>query len=182
MTAKLETQLDGVVLIEPEVHGDERGFLVETFRDDGWRELGVEVEFVQENHSRSGRGILRGLHFQTRPGQGKLVRCLRGRIWDVAVDLRRDSPTYRRWEGYELDDERHRQLFVPAGFGHGFCVLSEQADVAYKLSSYYDPATEAGIAWDDPAVGVEWPISEPVLSERDRTAPRLAEIADSLPW
>jgi len=182
MTAKLETQLDGVVLIEPEVHGDERGFLVETFRDDGWRELGVEVEFVQENHSRSGRGILRGLHFQTRPGQGKLVRCLRGRIWDVAVDLRRDSPTYRRWEGYELDDERHRQLFVPAGFGHGFCVLSEQADVAYKLSSYYDPATEAGIAWDDPAVGVEWPISEPVLSERDRTAPRLAEIADSLPF
>jgi dTDP-4-dehydrorhamnose 3,5-epimerase len=182
MAAKLETQLDGVVLIEPEVHGDERGFLVETFRDDRWRELGVEVEFVQENHSRSGRGILRGLHFQTRPGQGKLVRCLRGRIWDVAVDLRRDSPTYRRWEGYELDDERHRQLFVPAGFGHGFCVLSEQADVAYKLSSYYDPATEAGIAWDDPAVGVEWPISEPVLSERDRTAPRLAEIADSLPF
>ena len=182
MTAKLETQLDGVVLIEPEVHGDERGFLVETFRDDGWRELGVEVEFVQENHSRSGRGILRGLHFQTSPGQGKLVRCLRGRIWDVAVDLRRDSPTYRRWEGYELDDERHRQLFVPDGFGHGFCVLSEQADVAYKLSSYYDPATEAGIAWDDPDVRVEWPISEPVLSERDRTAPRLAEIADSLPF
>jgi dTDP-4-dehydrorhamnose 3,5-epimerase len=182
MTAQLETQLDGVVLIEPEVHGDERGFLVETFRDDRWRELGVEVEFVQENHSRSGRGILRGLHFQTRPGQGKLVRCLRGRIWDVAVDLRSDSPTYRRWEGYELDDERHRQLYVPAGFGHGFCVLSEQADVAYKLSSYYDPATEAGIAWDDPDVRVEWPISEPVLSERDRTAPRLAEIADSLPF
>jgi dTDP-4-dehydrorhamnose 3,5-epimerase len=181
MTAKLETQLDGVVLIEPEVHGDERGFLVETFRDDGWRELGVEVEFVQENHSRSGRGILRGLHFQTRPGQAKLVRCLRGRIWDVAVDLRRDSPTYRHWEGHELDDERHRQLFVPAGFGHGFCVLSEVADVAYKLSSYYDPATEAGIAWDDPDVGVEWPIADPVLSDRDRSAPRLVEIADSLP-
>ena len=182
MTAQLETQLDGVVLIEPEVHGDERGFLVETFRDDRWRELGVEVEFVQENHSRSGHGILRGLHFQTRPGQAKLVRCLRGRIWDVAGDLRRASPTYRRWEGYELDDERHRQLFVPAGFGHGFCVLSEQADVAYKLSSYYDPATEAGIAWDDPEVGVEWPVSDPTLSERDLAAPRLAEIADSLPW
>jgi dTDP-4-dehydrorhamnose 3,5-epimerase len=179
---RLETELDGVVLIEPDVHGDERGFLVETFRDDGWRELGVEVGFVQENHSRSGRGILRGLHFQTSPGQAKLVRCLRGRIWDVAVDLRRDSATYRRWEGYELDDERHRQLLVPAGFGHGFCVLSDQADVAYKLSSYYDPATEAGIAWDDPDVGIEWPISEPVLSERDRTAPRLAEISDSLPW
>jgi dTDP-4-dehydrorhamnose 3,5-epimerase len=182
MARRLETQLDGVVLIEPEVHGDERGFLVETFRDESWREMGIEVDFVQENHSRSGRGILRGLHFQTEPGQAKLVRCLRGTIWDVAVDLRRDSPNYRRWEGHQLDDERHRQLFVPAGFGHGFCVLSEQADVAYKLSSYYDPATEAGIAWDDPDVGVEWPISEPVLSDRDRGGPRLAEIADSLPW
>jgi dTDP-4-dehydrorhamnose 3,5-epimerase len=182
MARRVETQLDGLVLIEPQVHGDERGFLVETFRDESWRELGIEVEFVQENHSRSGRGILRGLHFQTRPGQAKLVRCLRGGIWDVAVDLRRDSPTYRRWEGHELDDERHRQLFVPAGFAHGFCVLSERADVAYKLSSYYDPATEAGIAWDDPEVGVEWPISDPVLSDRDRAAPRLAEIADSLPW
>jgi dTDP-4-dehydrorhamnose 3,5-epimerase len=182
MARRLETQLDGLVLIEPQVHGDERGFLVETFRDESWRDLGIEVEFVQENHSRSGRGILRGLHFQTRPGQAKLVRCLRGGIWDVAVDLRRDSPTYRRWEGYELDDERHRQLFVPAGFAHGFCVLSERADVAYKLSSYYDPGTEAGISWDDPEVGVEWPISDPVLSDRDRAAPRLAEIADSLPW
>jgi len=182
MARRLETQLDGLVLIEPQVHGDERGFLVETFRDDGWRELGIEVEFVQENHSRSGRGILRGLHFQTSPGQAKLVRCLRGRIWDVAVDLRGDSPNYRRWEGYELDDERHRQLFVPAGFAHGFCVLSERADVAYKLSSYYDPATETGIAWDDPEVGVEWPIPEPILSERARAAPRLAEISDSLPW
>jgi dTDP-4-dehydrorhamnose 3,5-epimerase len=182
MAKRLETQLDGVVLIEPEVHGDERGFLVETFRDDAWRELGAGVGFVQENHSRSGRDILRGLHFQTEPGQAKLVRCLRGRIWDVAVDLRRDSPTYRRWEGYELDDELHRQLLVPVGFGHGFCVLSELADVAYKLSSYYDPATEAGIAWDDPDVGVEWPVSDPALSERDRTAPRLAEIAERLPF
>jgi len=182
MARRLETQLDGLALIEPQVHGDERGFLVETFRDDGWRELGIEVEFVQENHSRSGRGILRGLHFQTKPGQAKLVRCLRGAIWDVAVDLRRDSPTYRRWEGHELDDERHRQLFVPAGFAHGFCVLSDRADVAYKLSSYYDPVTEAGIAWDDPEVGVEWPIPDPILSDRDRAAPSLAEIADSLPW
>jgi dTDP-4-dehydrorhamnose 3,5-epimerase len=182
MAGRLETKLDGLVLIEPEVHGDERGFLVETFRDDDWRQLGIGVEFVQENHSRSGRGILRGLHFQTSPGQAKLVRCLRGRIWDVAVDLRRDSPTYRRWEGHELDDECHRQLFVPIGCAHGFCVLSEVADVAYKLSSLYDPATEAGIAWDDPEVGVGWPISDPILSERDRTASRLAEIADTLPW
>jgi dTDP-4-dehydrorhamnose 3,5-epimerase len=182
MARRLETELEGVVLIEPEVHGDERGFLVETFRDDAWRELGVGLEFVQENHSRSSRNILRGLHFQTDPGQAKLVRCLRGQIWDVAVDLRRSSPTYRRWEAYELDDELHRQLLVPVGFAHGFCVLSELADVAYKLSSYYDPATEAGIAWNDPDLGVEWPVSAPALSERDRTAPRLAEIADQLPW
>ncbi len=169
------TKIDGLVLVEPEVHGDRRGFLVETYSADRWRELGIDVEFVQDNHSRSRAGILRGLHFQTSPGQAKLVRCTRGRIWDVAVDLRRDSPTYRRWEGYELDDERHRQLFVPVGFAHGFCVLSDVADVAYKLSSLYDPATEAGIAWDDPDVGVEWPVAEPEVSERDRDAPRLAE-------
>jgi dTDP-4-dehydrorhamnose 3,5-epimerase len=182
MPRRLETKLDGLALIEPEVHGDERGFLVETFRDGLWRELGVEMEAVQENHSRSGRNILRGLHFQTSPGQAKLVRCMRGRIWDVAVDLRRDSDTYGQWEGHELDDERHLQFLVPVGFAHGFCVLSDVADVAYKLSSLYDPATEAGIAWDDPDVAVEWPVSEPMLSERDKTAPKLAEIADRLPW
>ncbi len=182
MAERLPTELDGVVLIEPEVHGDERGFLVETFSEAEWAELGVETPFVQDNHSRSGRGILRGLHFQTSPGQAKLVRCARGRIFDVAVDLRRDSPTHGRWEGHELDDELHRQLFVPAGFAHGFCVLSELADVAYRLSSVYDPATEAGIAWDDPELGIDWPLSEPRLSERDRNAPRLAEVADSLSW
>jgi len=182
MPKRLETRIADLVLIEPEVHGDERGFLVETFRDGLWRELGIDMQAAQENHSRSGKNILRGLHFQTSPGQAKLVRCLRGRIWDVAVDLRRDSPTYGEWEGHELDDEKHRQFLVPVGFAHGFCVLSDAADVAYKLSSLYDPATEAGIAWDDPDVGVEWPISEPMLSERDKTAPRLSEIADSLPW
>jgi dTDP-4-dehydrorhamnose 3,5-epimerase len=142
----------------------------------------VDLDFVQHNHSRSVKGTLRGLHFQTSPGQAKLVRCMRGRIFDVAVDLRRGSPTFGRWEGYELDDERHRQLLVPVGFGHGFCVLSEVADVSYLLSSPYDPATEAGIAWDDPDVGVEWPVAEPLLSERDRSAPRLSEIAGELPW
>jgi dTDP-4-dehydrorhamnose 3,5-epimerase len=182
MPRALPTALDGVVLVEPEVFGDERGFLVETYSARGWRELGIEVEFVQDNHSRSSGGILRGLHFQTSPGQAKLVRCVRGRIWDVAVDLRRDSPTYRRWDGYELDDVRHRQLFVPVGFAHGFCVLSDEADVAYKLSSLYDPATEAGIAWDDPDIGVDWPLADPRLSDRDRDAPRLAEVADELPW
>jgi dTDP-4-dehydrorhamnose 3,5-epimerase len=182
MPRRLETKIDGVVLLEPEVHGDERGFMVETYRRDTWAELGVGVEFVQHNHSRSARDTLRGLHFQTEPGQAKLVRCPRGSIFDVAVDLRRGSPTYGEWEGHVLDDERHRQLFVPAGFGHGFAVLSDVADVAYLLSSAYDPLTEAGIAWDDPDVGVEWPVADPLLSERDQTAPKLAEVADSLPF
>ena len=182
MPRRLETRLDGLALIEPDVHGDDRGFLLETFRDDQWSELGVDIRPVQENHSRSAQNTLRGLHFQTSPGQAKLVRCMRGRIWDVAVDLRRDSPTFGQWEGHELDDETHRQLFVPIGFAHGFCVLSEVADFGYLLSSVYDAATESQIAWDDPEVGVEWPISEPLLSERDKTAPRLSEIADRLPW
>jgi dTDP-4-dehydrorhamnose 3,5-epimerase len=182
MPRRIETKLEGLVLIEPEVHGDERGFLVETFRDELWRELGVEMQTAQENHSRSSRNILRGLHFQTSPGQAKLVRCMRGRVWDVAVDLRRDSETYGQWEGYELDDETHRQFLVPVGFAHGFCVLSDVADVAYKLSSLYDGSTESGIAWDDPDIAIDWPISDPRLSDRDQSAPRLSEVADELPW
>jgi dTDP-4-dehydrorhamnose 3,5-epimerase len=179
---RLPTRLDGVALIEPQVFGDERGFFVETFSREAWRELGVDVEFVQHNHSRSVKGTLRGIHFQTEPGQAKLLRCVRGEILDVAVDLRRGSPTYGQWEAHVLNDVKHRQLFVPVGFGHGFAVLSDVADVAYQVSSYYDPATEAGIAWDDPAVGVEWGVESPLLSERDKSAPTLAEIADSLPW
>jgi len=179
---RLDTDIDGLVLIEVGAYGDERGFLLESFREDEWRKLGVDTRFVQENHSRSSRGILRGIHFQTEPGQAKLVRCSRGAVWDVAVDLRRDSPTYRRWEGHELSDANGHQLYVPVGFGHGFCVLSDEADVAYKLSSYFDPETESGIAWDDPDVGVEWPVDDPVVSERDSSAPRLADVADDLPW
>jgi dTDP-4-dehydrorhamnose 3,5-epimerase len=156
--------------------------MVETYRRDLWSDLGIDLEFVQHNHSRSSRGTLRGLHFQTEPGQAKLVRCPRGKIFDVAVDLRRDSPTFGQWEGYELDDETHRQLFVPVGFGHGFAVLSDEADVTYLLSSVYDPATESGIAWDDPEVGVEWPVADPLLSERDKVAPKLSEVANSLPF
>jgi dTDP-4-dehydrorhamnose 3,5-epimerase len=182
MPEALPTKLDGVVLVEPQVYGDERGFFVETFSRDAWAQIGVDVEFVQHNHSRSSRGTLRGLHFQTEPGQAKLLRCPRGAILDVAVDLRRDSPTYGQWEAHPLDDVKHRQLFVPVGFAHGFAVLSEVADVTYLVSSLYDPATEAGIAWDDPDVGVDWQVAEPLLSERDRTAPRLAEIADTLPF
>jgi dTDP-4-dehydrorhamnose 3,5-epimerase len=179
---RLPTKLDGTSLIEPVVHGDERGFMLESYSREAWRKLGVEVDFVQHNHSRSSKGTLRGIHFQTSPGQAKLVRCPRGAILDVAVDLRRESPTYGQWEAHVLDDASHRQLFVPVGFGHGFAVLSDVADVAYQVSSYYDPATEAGIAWDDPEVGVDWQVSEPLLSERDKNAPRLNEVADTLPF
>jgi dTDP-4-dehydrorhamnose 3,5-epimerase len=182
MPAVLPTKLDGVVLLEPAVHGDERGFMVETFSRDAWAEAGVDVEFVQQNHSRSARGTLRGIHFQTEPGQAKLVRCARGAVLDVAVDLRRDSPTFGQWEGHVLDDEKHRQLFVPVGFGHGFAVLSDVADFTYQLSSLYDPLTETGIAWDDPDVGVDWQVKDPLLSERDKSAPKLSEIAETLPF
>jgi dTDP-4-dehydrorhamnose 3,5-epimerase len=174
----LPTEIEGVVLIEPTVHGDERGFLLETFRDSEMHNLGIEVDFVQDNQSRSDARVLRGIHMQR--GQAKLVRCPRGRIFDVAVDLRPDSPTYKRWEGYELDDVDHRQLFIPAGFGHGFCVLSEVADVLYRLSSYFDPDLERGVAWDDPEIAVRWPISDPILSDRDQKAPRLAAVASTL--
>jgi dTDP-4-dehydrorhamnose 3,5-epimerase len=179
---RLETKLDGVELIEPVVHGDHRGFMVETYSKDEWAGLGIDAEFVQHNHSRSSKGTLRGIHFQTSPGQAKLVRCAFGSVIDVAVDLRRDSDTFGQWEAYVLDDQKHQQLFVPVGFGHGFAVLSDVADVCYQVSSLYDPATEAGIAWDDPDVGVDWQVEEPLLSERDKTAPKLSEIADSLPW
>jgi dTDP-4-dehydrorhamnose 3,5-epimerase len=182
MPRRLATKLDGVVLLEPTVHGDARGFVVETFSRDAWAEHGVGVDFVQHNHSRSSKGTLRGIHFQTEPGQAKLVRCARGEILDVVVDLRRESSTFGQWEAHLLDDVRHRQLFVPIGFGHGFAVLSDEADVAYLLSSLYDPLTETGIAWDDPDVGVDWQVEEPLLSERDRNAPKLAEIAETLPF
>jgi dTDP-4-dehydrorhamnose 3,5-epimerase len=172
----LETRLDGTVLVAPTVHGDERGFFLETFRADAWSALGIPTEFVQDNHSRSRRGTLRGIHFQTRPGQGKLVRVARGAVFDVVVDLRQQSPTFGRWEGFELSDANAHQLWIPVGFGHGFCVLSETADFVYKCTAYYDPATEAGIRFDDPDVGIEWPEMELLYSERDRTAPRLAEI------
>src|SRR5688572_256759 len=180
---RLSTRLDGLVLLQPAVHGDERGFFAETWRADAWTTAGVPAGFVQDNHSRSRRGTLRGIHFQTHPGQGKLVRVARGRVLDVAVDLRRGSPTFGRWESFELDDTRGRQLWIPVGFGHGFCVLSDEADVVYKCTAYYDGATEAGISFADPDVGIEWPRAVELLySERDRTAPSLAEVADSLPF
>ncbi len=179
---RIDTRLDGPIVVKPVVHGDERGFFQETYREDAWAEHGITGPFVQDNHSRSRKGTLRGIHFQTHPGQGKLVRCARGVVWDVVVDLRRGSPTFGEWEAVELDDVTGAQLWIPVGFGHGFCVVSETADVVYKVTSYYEPATEAGINFDDPDVGIEWPDVELLYSERDRVAPRLAEISGSLPF
>jgi len=180
---RLQTRLDGLVLLAPAVHGDERGFFIETFRADVAREHGIPTEFVQDNQSRSRQGTLRGIHFQTHPGQGKLVRVARGRVLDVVVDLRRGSPTFGEWEGIELDDVGGNTLWIPVGFGHGFLVLSETADFVYKCTNYYDPATEAGIKFNDPDVGIEWPADVELLySQRDADAPTLREVADSLPF
>ena len=181
----LPVEIPGLVLLEPDVFADERGFFCETYRRSSHAQLGLpEDELVQDNHSRSARGVLRGMHLQVGDGVAKLVRCARGRILDVAVDLRRGSPTYARWEAVELDDRKMRQFYVPVGFAHGFCVLSDIADVIYKQSAYYDPSVERGIAWNDPDVGIEWPLAleELTVSERDAAAPRLSEIADELPF
>jgi dTDP-4-dehydrorhamnose 3,5-epimerase len=180
---RLPTRLEGLVLLAPAVHGDERGFFMETWREDEWRACGVPSEFVQDNHSRSRRGTLRGIHFQTHPGQGKLVRCAHGAVLDVVVDLRRGSPTFGEWESAVLDDVDGHQLWIPVGFGHGFCVLSETADFVYKCTNYYDAAAECAIRFDDPDVGIEWPGDLPLIySERDATAPTLAEVSESLPF
>jgi dTDP-4-dehydrorhamnose 3,5-epimerase len=179
---RIDTRIDGLVLVQPKVIADDRGFFFETFRRNDYAALGIDVDFVQDNHSRSMRGTIRALHFQLQPGQAKLIRCARGSIYDVAVDLRKGSPTYGEYEAVELSDENARQMFIPVGFAHGFCVTSDEADVAYKVSSYYDGATERGIAWDDPGIGVRWPVDRPLVSDRDRTNPRLDEIADELPW
>jgi len=165
---RLETRLQGLVLAAPDVHADERGFFLETFHADQYRAIGVTVDFVQDNHSRSTGGVLRGLHYQEAPGQAKLVRVARGRIFDVAVDIRPDSPTFGHYESFVLDDELHHQLFLPVGFAHGFVTLSAETDVVYKVSAYYDSSTERGIAWDDPDLSISWPVAEPIISERDR--------------
>ena len=165
-----ELSLAGLRLITPTVHRDARGFFVETFSAPRYRQAGIDVAFVQDNHSRSSQGTLRGMHFQTMPGQAKLVFAATGRIFDVAVDIRPDSPTFGRWVGVTLDAEKGDQLYLPVGFAHGFCVLSETADVLYKVSSPYDPTTEAGFRWDDPAVGIRWPVAQPIVSARDQAA------------
>jgi dTDP-4-dehydrorhamnose 3,5-epimerase len=177
----IKTRLEGPLLIKPAIHGDERGFFVETYRQNVLADLGVDDEFVQDNHSRSRKGVVRGMHFQ--PGQAKLVRCARGEIVDVLVDIRRGSPTFGQSEAYTLTDTNAHQLYCPDGFAHGFCVVSDVADVVYKVSTYYDPASESGFRYDDPDVGVEWPASlELIPSQRDSSAPQLKDIAADLPF
>ncbi len=178
---RLPTKLSGPVLLKPLVHGDDRGFFLETYRRSSLAEFGITDEFVQDNHSRSRGGVVRGMHFQ--PGMAKLIRCARGTIYDVVVDLRRGSPTFGHWEGFELDDFAHHQLYCPNGFAHGFCVLSEVADVVYMTSDYYDAGLDRGFAYDDPAVGIAWPEGAVLTaSARDSSAPAFAVIADSLPF
>ncbi|CAI07381.1 dTDP-4-dehydrorhamnose 3,5-epimerase [Aromatoleum aromaticum] len=170
------TSIPDVLLIEPKVFGDARGFFFESFNARAFRDAtGLDETFVQDNHSRSARGVLRGLHYQIRQPQGKLVRVVRGAVFDVAVDLRRASPSFGRWAGVELSEDNHRQLWIPPGFAHGFVVLSESADFLYKTTDYYAPEHERCLAWNDPAVGIEWPLGvAPLLSGKDREGKLLA--------
>ena len=173
----LPTKLEGVVVLEPKIFGDARGFFMESYNAKTMREaLGITYEFVQDNHSRSAQGVLRGLHYQIRQPQGKLVRVVKGRVFDVAVDMRKSSPTFGEWAGVELSEDNHRQVWVPPGFAHGFVVLSESADFLYKTTEYYAPEHERCLAWNDATVNIEWPFDfSPVLSEKDRKGMPLAE-------
>ncbi len=178
-----QLSIPGALLIAPTVYGDERGFFCETYREPVWSQYGIPSTWAQDNHSRSGRGVLRGMHFAVGDGQAKLVRCARGSVLDVVVDLRAGSPTYGKWEGVELSDGNMHQLYVPIGLAHGFVVLSEIADVAYKCTTVYDPAVERGIAYNDPEIAIQWPEGlELFVSERDAEAKTLADVSDELPF
>lgn len=181
---RIDTRLDGPALFELRVFGDERGFFTETYRANVFEDAGIAEQMVQDNHSRSSRNIVRGMHFQLGDGVAKVVRCARGSIYDVLVDVRTDSPTYGQWEGFELSDENMRLLYVPVGFAHGFCVTSDVADVIYKQSGYYDPDLERGISFRDPDVGIAWPtpVDELIPSARDAEAPALRELEHELPF
>lgn len=171
------TRLPGVVVISPRVFSDDRGFFLETFRADTYREItGAGLDFVQDNHSQSNCGVLRGLHFQTRKPQGKLVRCVRGEVFDVAVDINPGSDTFGQWAGVSLSEDNKSQIYVPPGYAHGFQVVSETAEIEYKCTDYYDPEGEAGLVWNDPEVGIQWPLPDPVLSDKDQMLPTLAQI------
>jgi dTDP-4-dehydrorhamnose 3,5-epimerase len=176
----LQTELPGVILIEPDVFKDPRGFFLETWHERKYAEAGIHGPFVQDNHSHSTGGILRGLHAQLRRPQGKLVRAVAGEMFDVAVDIRPDSPAFGRWVGFLLSGENFRQLWIPPGFAHGFCVLSERVHVEYKCTEFYDRDDEVAIAWNDPRIGIAWPVREPILSQKDSRARPLAEVATLL--
>ena len=174
------TSLPDVLLIEPSVFADDRGYFLETYHAARFREAGIDVDFVQDNQSRSYRGVLRGLHYQEPNAQGKLVRCSLGRLWDVAVDIRAGSPHFGKWFGTELNDENRLMLWIPPGFAHGFCVLGDEpADVIYKVDSRYERSTEGGILWCDPELGIAWPVKSPTVSERDRQLPSFASYRES---
>ena len=172
----IETELEGLKIIEPKVFEDPRGFFMETYRRSSYQDACPDINFVQDNLSFSQKGTLRGLHFQVHHPQAKLVQAITGEIFDVAVDIRRDSPSFGQWSGVYLSEGNKRQLLIPAGFAHGFCVVSETAHVCYKCSDYYHPEDEGGILWSDPAIGIEWPVKEPILSEKDKKFPVLAEL------
>ena len=169
-----------VLLIEPDVFGDSRGFFMESWHRKKYAEAGLDMDFVQDNHSRSSQGVLRGLHYQLEQPQGKLVRVVTGAVFDVAVDIRRGSPTFGQWAGAVLDDISHRQIYLPPGFAHGFCVLSDIADFVYKCTNFYHPESQQGIRWDDPALGIDWPLEQVILSTRDAAYPLLADQSEDL--
>jgi dTDP-4-dehydrorhamnose 3,5-epimerase len=175
------TAIPGVIVVEPDVHRDVRGFFVETYHDAKYRAGGIAGPFVQDNQSYSVRGTVRGLHLQVRRPQGKLVRAVTGAIFDVAVDVRRGSPSFGRWVGVTLSGDNFKQCYVPPGFAHGFCVVSGEAQVEYKCTDFYDPDDEIGVAWNDPALAIPWPVGTPFLSPRDGALPSLAELAARLP-
>jgi len=176
----IETNLPGVLIIEPKVFGDTRGFFKETFQAQRYREAGIEYDFVQDNHSRSQKGVLRGLHFQKSKPQGKLVSCSQGAVFDVVVDVDPLSATFGQYVGIELSEDNHRQFWVPPCYAHGFCVLTDTADVQYKCTDYYAPSDEGGVIWNDPDVAIDWPINEPLLSDKDAKLPSLKELANQL--
>ncbi len=172
-----QTQLPGITLIQPEIHGDARGFFTETYQSQRYREGGIDATFVQDNLSRSERGVLRGLHFQVEKPQGKLVSCLRGSVFDVAVDVDPSSSTFKQYVAVELNEENHLQMWIPPGYAHGFCVLSAVADFHYKCTEFYQPSLERGVFWNDPDIGIRWPVTSPTLSAKDGALPRLAELS-----
>jgi len=171
----IKTSLEGVLIIEPKVFKDSRGFFMETYHEERYRQFGIDRIFVQDNLSYSVQGTLRGLHFQKKHPQAKLVQVITGEIFDVAVDIRQDSPTFAKWVGVSLSDQNQRQLFIPEGFAHGFCVMSETCHFLYKCSDFYAPDDEGGILWSDPDIGIEWLIKEPIISEKDKKHPRLSD-------